>query len=58
VGAPFVTAPQVAKAQNISWQGATNAIRALVDLGILEPRPLLSATATYAAPAVLEVLLA
>jgi Fic family protein len=37
IGMPFVNAPDVAKEYALSGQGAMNAIRALVDLGILQP---------------------
>jgi Fic family protein len=37
VGGPYVTAPDVASRYELSGQGAMNAIRALVELGILEP---------------------
>jgi Fic family protein len=37
VGQPFVSGPVVAERYGLSLQGAINAIRSLVDLGILEP---------------------
>jgi Fic family protein len=59
VGAPYVTAPEVAKVQKLTWQGATNAIQTLVGLGILEPVGYLRhGTATYVAPAVVNSLVA
>jgi Fic family protein len=59
VGAPYVTAPQVAKTLGLTWQGATNAIRTLVELGILARwNRSTHGSATYVAPAVLDVLLA
>ncbi len=58
VGGPYVTGPAVAKSYGLSGQGATNAIRTLVDLEILEPSPqrLSRATQLYVAPDVLRVL--
>jgi Fic family protein len=57
VGGPYITAPVVAMAYKLSGQGATNAIRTLVDLGILEPAIRLSRGAQmYVAPDVLGVL--
>ena len=58
VGDPYVTGPAVAKSYGLSGQGATNAIRTLVELKILEPSPLRLARATqlYVAPEVLRVL--
>ncbi len=40
VGRPLLTAPDVAKEYGLSLQGALNAIRTLVELGILEPSPI------------------
>jgi Fic family protein len=57
VGVPFVTAPAVAARYALSGQGATNAIRTLVDLGILRPVFRLSrGTRMYEAPDVMAVL--
>lgn len=36
VGGPFVTVPEIARRYDVSWQGAANAVRVLVDLGILQ----------------------
>jgi Fic family protein len=58
VGSPFVTGPWVAQRYELSGQGATNAIRTLVDLGVLRPSSMrLSRGAqAYEAPDVLKVL--
>lgn len=57
VGNPYVTARLVAIEYDLSGQGATNAIRTLVDLGILEPSIRLSRGAQmYVAPDVLRAL--
>jgi Fic family protein len=57
VGAPYVTSPSVARRYGLSGQGATNAIKALVDLGILRLSLRLSrGTRMYEAPDVVAVL--
>ncbi len=57
VGAPFVTASIVAARYDLSGQGATNAIKTLVDLGILRSAFRLSRGARmYEAPDVMAVL--
>ncbi len=58
VGGPYLTAPMVAKRYKLSGQGATNAVRTLLELGVLEPSPLpISRGARlYVAPDVLRVL--
>lgn len=58
IGGPLVTSPAVAKRYGLSGQGATNAIRALVELKILAPSPLRIARGAqlYAAPDVLSAL--
>jgi Fic family protein len=57
VGRPFVSRPDVAALYNLSGQGAVNAIRTLVSLGILEPAYRSSrGTQIYRAPRVLNVL--
>jgi Fic family protein len=58
VGEPYVTAPLVAKRYGLSGQGATNAIRTLVDLGILRPSTfrLSRGTQMYEAPDVMRAL--
>lgn len=57
VGRPFVTAPQVAHTYGLSLQGAINAIRTLIELGILAPAPLRrSGAQLYLARAVLTAL--
>lgn len=58
VGQPFITAPGTAKRYGLSGQGATNAIRTLIDLEILEVSSLLTSRGAqvYVASAVLEVL--
>jgi Fic family protein len=57
VGAPFVTAPSIAKRYGITDQGAMNAIRTLVELKLLEPTDIRGARARYyRAPAVLQLL--
>jgi Fic family protein len=57
VGTPYVTAPTVAKLYELSAQGATNAIKTLVDLDILRPSSRLSRGARmYEAPDVMAVL--
>jgi Fic family protein len=57
VGVPFVTAPFVATRYELSGQGATNAIKTLVDLAILRPAFRLSrGTRMYETPAVMAVL--
>jgi Fic family protein len=58
VGRPYVTGPAVAKSYGLTGQGAANAIRTLVDLGILAPSPLRISRGTqlYEAPDVLNVL--
>jgi Fic family protein len=58
VGRPFVTGPEVARAYELSLKGASNAIRTLVDLGVLEPLsgPRRRGAQLYLARAVLEAL--
>lgn len=58
VGEPYVTGPAVAKRYKLSWQGATNVIRTLTDLKILEPSPLRTfrGTQLHQAPDVMRVL--
>ena len=58
VGRPFVTGPEVAARYDLSLQGAINAIRTLVDLGILERSPLVRSRGAriYVARAVLDAL--
>jgi Fic family protein len=58
VGEPYVTGPTVAKRYKLSWQGATNVIRTLTDLKILEPSPLRTfrGTQLHYAPEVIRVL--
>jgi Fic family protein len=58
VGQPFVSSPLVANRYNLSGQGAINAIRSLVEIGILELAPYRNGRGaqTYRAPAVLEIL--
>jgi Fic family protein len=58
VGRPYVTGPMVADMYNLSDQGAMNAIRTLVELGILEPALSRGARGTqrFVAPEVLRVL--
>lgn len=58
VGRPFVTAPDVAREYALSGQGATNVIRTLADLGILELTRIRARgrTQVYRAPSVLQVL--
>jgi Fic family protein len=57
VGQPYVTAPSVAKRYNLSGQGATNAIRTLVDLGIVRPSFRVSrGTQMYEAPEVVRTI--
>lgn len=58
VGRPFVTAPGVAREYGLSGQGATNVVRTLADLRILELTPIRARgrAQVYRAPAVLRVL--
>lgn len=57
VGQPYVTAPLVAKRYGLSGQGATNAIRTLVDLGIVRPSYRVSrGTQMYEAPEVVRTI--
>lgn len=58
VGRPYVTGPTVASMYGLSDQGAMNAIRTLVELGILEPAPTRGARGTqrFVAPQVLRIL--
>jgi Fic family protein len=58
VGRPFVTTADVAAAYGLSTQGAINAIRSLVELGILEAAPFRGARGAqvYVARSVLDVL--
>jgi Fic family protein len=57
VGAPYVTGPTVAGLYSLSGQGATNAIRTLVELGVLDPAFRDSRGAqVYVAPAVIRAL--
>jgi Fic family protein len=57
VGQPYVTAPLVAKRYGLSGQGATNAIRTLVDLGIVRPSYRVSrGTQMYEAPEVVRAI--
>jgi Fic family protein len=58
VGGPYVAAPEVARRYELSGQGAANAIRTLIGLGILEPSPLRTSRAArlYVATDVLRVL--
>jgi Fic family protein len=57
VGQPYVTAPFVAKRYGLSGQGATNAIRTLVDLGIVQPSFRVSrGTQMYEAPEVVRTI--
>ncbi len=57
VGMPYVTAPNVARLYDLSGQGATNAIRTLVGLNILEAAFRTTRGAQiYAAPAVIQAL--
>jgi Fic family protein len=57
VGQPYVTAPMVAKRYGLSGQGATNAIRTLVDIGIIRPSFRTSrGTQMYEAPAVVRTI--
>jgi Fic family protein len=57
VGQPYVTAPIVAKRYSLSGQGATNAIRTLVDLGIVRPSFRVSrGTQMYEAPEVVRTI--
>ena len=60
IGDPFVTGPDVARRYDLSLQGALNAIRTLISLGILEPAPerlTRHGAQLYRSPAVLDVLL-
>jgi len=58
VGLPFVNAPELARRYGLSGQGAMNAVRTLVDLGLLQPTELRGASGAqlYVAPTVLRVL--
>lgn len=58
VGGPYVTGPGVAKSYGLTSQGATNAIRTLVGLGILKPTQMRVARGAqlYEAPEVLRAL--
>jgi Fic family protein len=57
VGQPYVTAPFVAKRYGLSGQGATNAIRTLVALGIVRPSFRVSrGTQMYEAPEVVKTI--
>jgi Fic family protein len=57
VGQPYVNRPDVAKLYSLSGQGAINAIRTLVELGILEPGyRTRHGMQVYRAPRVLNVL--
>jgi Fic family protein len=58
IGAPFLVVADVAKAYGLSVQGATNAIRSLVELGILEVAPMTGRRGAqmYRAPEVMRVL--
>jgi hypothetical protein len=58
VGDPYVTSASVARRYDLSGQGATNAIRTLVELGLLAPAPFRAPRGAqmYGAPEVLEAL--
>lgn len=58
VGIPFVNRTDVMRRYRLTGQGAANAIRSLVDLGLLEATPyrLAHRAQTYRAQAVLEIL--
>ncbi len=58
IGLPFVTRPEVAARYGLTGQGATNAIRTLVDLGLLQPAGFRGPrrAQVYRAPAVIEIL--
>lgn len=58
VGRPFVSRPDVARRYGITGQGASNALRTLHDLGLIEPAFQASSHRgqVYRSPAVLEVL--
>lgn len=58
VGQPYVSRPDVAKRYDISGQGATNALRTLEGLDILEPTSIRTSRGAqmYRAPLVLEAL--
>jgi Fic family protein len=58
VGIPFVNRTDVMRRYRLTGQGAANAIRSLVDLGLLDPTPyrLAHRAQTYRAQAVLEIL--
>lgn len=58
VGTPYVTGADVSQRYELSGQGATNAIRALVDLGVLEPSSMRARRGArmYRSPDVLRVL--
>lgn len=58
VGGPFVTSPMVAARYGLSGQGAMNAIRTLVAIGILRQTPLRFShgTQVYVADEVLQAL--
>lgn len=59
IGVPYVTVQSVAASYGISDQGATKVVRALVDLGMLEPTSFRARRGAqlYGAPDVLRVLL-
>lgn len=60
IGDPFVTGPDVAGRYDLSLQGALNAIRTLISLGILDPAPerlTRHGAQLYRSPPVLDVLL-
>jgi Fic family protein len=58
IGGPFVTGPAVAKRYGLSGQGATNAIRSLIELGVLVPARFTSSSGAqmYVAPSVMTAL--
>jgi Fic family protein len=58
IGLPFVSRPEVAARYEITGQGAINAIRGLVEIGLLEPASFHGPrrAQAYVAPAVLEIL--
>jgi ribosomal protein S25 len=58
IGLPFVSRPEVAARYEITGQGAINAIRGLIEIGLLEPASFHGPrrAQVYVAPAVLEIL--
>jgi Fic family protein len=56
IGAPVLTAGNVARRHNITHQGAMNALRRLAELGLLEEHSRSNGRRVFRAPAVIQIL--